>query len=155
MRAQAWALAAQAPAGYVAAALIAALVAWAVTPAVPPWLSGLWLLAVLLVTASRALELRRERAGDEELVSASLLRRHLAWTACAGVLWGALPWLLWPQPALDHLLIVTLAILGLTAGASVAYSPIRGHFELFAIPAVALWCSPKVKTLSEAEIPGS
>jgi diguanylate cyclase (GGDEF)-like protein/PAS domain S-box-containing protein len=137
MRAQAWALAAQAPAGYVAAALIAALVAWAVTPAVPPWLSGLWLLAVLLVTASRALELRRERAGDEELVSASLLRRHLAWTACAGVLWGALPWLLWPQPALDHLLIVTLAILGLTAGASVAYSPIRGHFELFAIPAVA------------------
>lgn len=135
-RAQAWALASQAPAGYAASALIAALVAWTLTPAVSWRASGLWLAAVLLVTAARALELRWGRRSGEDVVPPPLVRRHLAWTAGAGLLWGALPWLLWPEPALDHLLIVTLAILGLTAGASVAYAPIRGHLELFATPAV-------------------
>lgn len=136
-RAETWALGGQAGAGQLAALLVALVVTWALTPTVPLWLAGGWLLGVLAVTVARMLDLQRGRPGPAEVFSLPVVRRHRLWTAGAGILWGVPPWLLWPEPALEPLFVVTLAILGLTAGAAVAYAPMRGHFELFATPSVA------------------
>lgn len=135
-RAETWALTSQAPAGQVAALAVAVLVAWGLPPAIPAWQAGIWLAAVAFVTAVRAFGVRRARPRAEGLLSRVAVHRHLAWTAASGTLWAALPWLLPGGVTSERMFLVTLGILGLTAGAAVAYAPARLQFEAFSVPPV-------------------
>lgn len=135
-RAETWVLTAQAPAGQVAALAVALVVAWGLPPAVATWKAGLWFAAVAVVSALRAIGIRRARAGADPLLPVSAVRAHLAWTAASGSLWATLPWLLPGNVTTERMFLVSLGILGLTAGAAVAYAPARLQFEAFAVPPV-------------------
>lgn len=134
-RAETRALTSQAPPGQVAALAVAILVAWGLARTIPGWQVGLWLAAVASVTAARAVGIRRARQGADGLLTGADVHRHLAWTSLSGTLWAVLPWLPGDVTS-EAMFLLTLGIVGLTAGAAVAYAPAPYQFEAFSVPPV-------------------